>query len=115
MSSRNLKDCKFAKADLRGINGLISAGIMPNARIEDDNEVVVDFGSIVGHLYNYRDMDVPGHPMKMRTVVRYADDSDTVPFGQTWDIPSVTVLAKVLHFYNAVNLYATARKEFNQL
>ncbi len=115
MSLRNLKDCKFTKADLIGINGLINSNIMPNARVEDDNEVVVDFGSIVGHLYNYRDMDVPGHPMKMRTSVMYADDSEKVPFGHTWDIPGVDVLSKVLHFYNAVNWYATARKEFNQL
>ena len=115
MAYRNLKDTKFAKADLRGINELIGAGIMPNATVDADNEVIVDFGSIVGHLYNYRDMDVPGHPMKMRTVVLHADGSDHVPFGQTWDIPSVAVVAKVLHFYSAVKLYATAQKEFNQL
>ena len=115
MYCRNLKDCKFTKNDLIGINGLIKSNIMPNARVEDDNEVVVDCGGLVGHLYNYRDMDVPGHPMKMRTVVMYADDSAKVPFGQTWDIPGVDVLSKVLHFYNAVNWYATARKEFNQL
>lgn len=115
MAYRNLKDAKFAKSDLRGINELISAGIMPNATVDADNEVIVDFGSIVGHLYNYRDMDAPGHPMKMRTVILYADGASTVPFGQTWDIPNVNVVAKVLHFYNAVNMYVTAQKEFNQL
>lgn len=115
MGRRNLRDAKFAKTDLCVIKEFIVTGVLKHARVVDDTEVVVDCGDIVGHLYNYRDMDEPGHPVKMRSEITYSDGSDTLPFGRTWDIPGTEVVSKVMYFYSAVCHYASAREEFNHL
>lgn len=59
MAKRNLRYIKFTKAERNRIADLINCGAMKGVEIVNGDEITITTDRLVGHLYNYRDMDEP--------------------------------------------------------
>lgn len=109
MAKRNLRYIKFTPTERNRITDLINCGAMKGVEIVNGDEITITTDRLVGHLYNYRDMDEPQHPRLFRTEIASNDsESHAAIFGNTLDVKVTDPIMQVFYFYHAVKRYSDA-------